>query len=187
MNNTTKNTAAAPLAKGAVCVALATALAMLPFKLPQGGGVNGSMLPIVLYSFKEDKKWGLTVSLTYALLQLLTGFYPPPTHTITAFALTVLLDYMVAFGFLGLAGTLNRIFIKKIPAKTSMLFSVGICYFVRFLCSFISGIIIWQAYAIPGMPVWLYSLQYNGSYMLVEFAIAAALLISAPKSITNLQ
>lgn len=187
MNNTTKNSATASLTKGAICVALATALAMLPFKLPQGGGVNASMLPIVIYSFGEDPKWSLTTSITYAVLQLITGFYPPPTQTLAAFVLTILLDYIIAFGFLGFAGIICRALAKKLPAKTSMIAAVGICYFVRFLCSFVSGIIIWGVYALPGMPVWLYSLQYNGSYMLVEFIIAAVLLFSAPKSITNLQ
>ena len=39
---------------------------------------------------------------------------------------------------------------------------------LRFLCHFISGVTIWGEYANGWQSVWVYSLAYNGSYMLVE-------------------
>ncbi len=47
---------------------------------------------------------------------------------------------------------------------------------LRFLCSFLSGILIWSSHA-EGMPVWIYSLTYNGSYMLVEMIITVVVAV----------
>ena len=51
--------------------------------------------------------------------------------------------------------------------------AVAVCL-LRFLCHFLSGMIIWDVYAPEGQPIWLYSLTYNGSYMLVETVLTAA-------------
>ncbi len=51
---------------------------------------------------------------------------------------------------------------------------------LRLVCHFLSGILIWGSYAPEGTPVWLYSLGYNGTYMLWETiitAVAVAVLI----------
>ena len=54
----------------------------------------------------------------------------------------------------------------------------------RFLCSFLSGALLWGSYQsyyewANGMSVWMYSFIYNGSYMLPEMLITVvvALLI----------
>ena len=61
--------------------------------------------------------------------------------------------------------------------------------FGRFLCSFASGILIWGEYAPEGQPVWLYSLTYNGGYMLPELIItvAAAVLLARCTSLVRQQ
>jgi thiamine transporter len=47
---------------------------------------------------------------------------------------------------------------------------------LRFVCSFLSGVVLWDSYAPEGMNIWVYSLVYNGSYMLGNAAIAAVVL-----------
>ena len=47
---------------------------------------------------------------------------------------------------------------------------------LRFVCSWLSGILIWGSYQsyyewAANMPLWLYSLVYNGNFMLPETAI----------------
>lgn len=42
---------------------------------------------------------------------------------------------------------------------------------VRFLCHFISGVTVWASYA-GDMPVWLYSLTYNATYMIPETIVS---------------
>ena len=50
--------------------------------------------------------------------------------------------------------------------------------FLRFLCSFLSGVLIWGNLT-DGLPAWTYSLVYNGSYMLPEtlLTMVAAVLL----------
>jgi thiamine transporter len=74
-----------------------------------------------------------------------------------------MLDYILAFSVLGLSG-----FFKGKPY--GLLYAAPLCIFLRFLSHFVSGIVIWNIYA-GEMPVWLYSLTYNGSYMGLELAI----------------
>ena len=70
---------------------------------------------------------------------------------------------------MGLAG----IFRNKIKNEPLSL-AVGSVFasILRYLCHFISGVTIWQAYA-DEKGVLLYSLTYNGSYMIPEMIITA--------------
>ena len=47
---------------------------------------------------------------------------------------------------------------------------------LRFVCSFLSGVVLWESYAPEEMNVWVYSLVYNGSYMLGNAVVAAVVL-----------
>ena len=42
----------------------------------------------------------------------------------------------------------------------------------RFLCHFVSGVIFFASFAPPGMSPWLYSVIYNGSYLVPELVIS---------------
>lgn len=90
----------------AIMIALATALSFVKFfEMPQGGSVTlASMLPIILISYKCDLKWALTSSIIYGVIQLLQGIAYVPAD-IGGAILCILLDYVVAFGVLGLAGS----------------------------------------------------------------------------------
>ena len=62
------------------------------------------------------------------------------------------------------------------------IFLFSILIFVRFLCHFITGVVIWGQWAPEGMGKFLYSLVYNGSYMLPELVLTvviSALLLSS--------
>ena len=70
--------------------------------MPNGGSVTLlSMLPFVLVSFRHGVKWGLFTGLVNGCLQMLLGFWAPPTPTFIYFLGEVLLDYLVAFMALG--------------------------------------------------------------------------------------
>ena len=49
--------------------------------------------------------------------------------------------------------------------------------FIRFLCSFLSGVLIWGSSAPEGQPVWLYSLTYNGGYMIPNMILTAVIIL----------
>ncbi len=167
--NTTKK-----LTTSALLIALATVLMWVSKLIPapwlQGGSVTlASMVPIIAAGIMFGTKWGLCCSLSYAVLQMIFGFYPPPTQTFLYFILVVLLDYIFAFGVLGLSGFFYKISGKK---SFSVAFSAFMVTLLRYICHIISGILIWGVYAEKGQTVLAYSLLYNGSYMVPEIVIS---------------
>jgi len=167
MNTTRKITVSSLL------IALATVLMWVSKVLGapwlQGGSVTlASMVPIVLTGIIFGTRWGLCASLSYSVIQIMFGFYPPPTQTLASFIAVILLDYVFAFGVLGLSG-----FFYRVTGKKS--FSAPLCAFlvttIRYICHIISGILIWGVYAEEGQSVLAYSLIYNGSYMIPEIFI----------------
>jgi len=175
------------LATSAVLVALATVLSWYAvFRLPNGGSVTiGSMIPIMLVSFIYPFGWSLIVALAFSLIQMI-NLYPPPVATVGNFIIVILLDYVVAFSVLCLSGPMYKIISKKINARVRLMISAIICLALRFACHFVSGIIIWKTYASQGQPVWLYSLLYNGSYMLIEAVISGVVLFIAGQKLIEL-
>ena len=157
----------------ALMIALATILAYIPLiELPQGGSITlCSMLPIMLVGWRHGLKWGLFTGFVHGIIQMMLGFKNVMyCTTIGTMILCVLLDYLLAFSLLGAVSLISK------PLKNS---SVGIglsavaAGLYRYLCSFLSGILIWGGYAPEGTPVWIYSLTYNGSYMVPEIIITA--------------
>ena len=171
------------LTLSALLVAMSFALILISKQLPapwtQGGYITlGSMIPIILVSVIIDTKWGLTAGFVFSLIQLMTDFYMPPATTFLSFTGVILLDYVFAFTFLGLAG----FFVKLMGNKTwAIPLSGTIVTGLRYLMHVLSGLLIWGAFAdtdcIP-----LYALVYNGSYMIPEMIITTVVLaVIAPK------
>lgn len=178
---------------GAVMIALATALSFITlFKGINGGSVTaGSMVPIILFSLMYNIKWSALVGVVYALIQMMLGFYPPPTPDFLSFVLVILLDYIIAFGILALAGPIARSISKnKKPTLLTAGIATAAVMVCRFLCHFLSGIIIWDSFAPEGVAPWLYSLGYNGGYMgpeLVISVVLVCLLLPAMNKISSLR
>lgn len=177
------------LVECALMIAVGTVLAQIKiYELPFGGAVTLlSMLPFILVSFRHGVKWGLATGLVNALLQMLTGFYAPPAGTVIAFIGVVLLDYVLAFSLLGTADWFAGFFKNRLLGVA--MGTAAVCV-IRFLCSWVSGAWLWGSYQesyewAQGLNVWVYSLIYNGSYMLPELiltTIGAVLLYrAAPK------
>lgn len=167
--NTTKK-----LTTSALMTALATVLMWVSKLIPapwlQGGSVTlASMVPIICVGILFGTKWGLCSSLAYALIQMMFGFYPPPTQTFLNFALVILLDYVFAFGVLGLSGAVYKASGKKFFSVALSAFTVTL---LRYICHILSGILIWGVYAEEGQTVLAYSLVYNGTYMIPEIVIS---------------
>ena len=173
------NTNLKKLTTGAVMIALATVLSFVKlFEAPYGGSVTaGSMIPIVLFAVLFDVKWGTLVSVTYGVIQMILGFYAPPTPDFLSFTLVILLDYIIAFGGLVVAGPVARLLHKgKDLGVVSVGIGTAVAMVVRFLCHFLSGILIWAPYTPEGMEPWFYSLTYNGGYMLMELIISVVII-----------
>ena len=158
-------------------IALCTFLAIIKiYELPNGGSITLlSMLPFILVSYRHGTKWGLFTGFVNSLLQMLLGFYAPPAPGLLPLVGMILLDYVLAFSFLGLACVFAKPFIYKLGGVA--VGAAAVCV-LRFLCSFLSGVLIWGNLS-DGLPAWIYSLTYNGSYMLPEtlLTMVAAVLL----------
>ena len=175
------------LVEGALMVALAFILSIIPFiELPWGGSITlFSTLPIFIMSLRHGAKWGVGTAAVYSLLQLTQGMdsvVAVPAKTIFTMVLCALLDYVLAYTVLGFTGPIARRF--KNPTGG---LAVGICAtgLVRYLLSVLSGILLWGQWAWDGWPVWIYSFAYNALWCLPDLAIvlAAALLLSRVKAL----
>ena len=160
----------------AIMLAIATVLSLLQFSGPWalGGSITVcSMLPIILIAHRYGTKWGLLTALTYSLLQLLLGLqnvqYAP--NAISAIGI-ILLDYVLAFGVLGFSAVFDNVFKSK---KTAFIVGIIVTMTARYFCHFLSGIIIWEALwpNSLGWTSWIWSISYNGSYMLPEMLITS--------------
>ena len=141
--------------------------------LPFGGTITVSMLPIIYYSYRRGIAWGAGVGFVYSLLQMALGFYVPPANNFGALVLCILLDYVIAFTVVGVA----NVFAKPFGKRRVLGYTLGavIVCLIRFVSSFLSGVILWGSSAPEGMNVWLYSLIYNSSYMIPNAILTGVL------------
>ena len=158
------------LTEGALFVALAFVLSFVKlYQLPNGGSLTPAMFPILFYSLRFGIGRGLTAGFVFGLLQLLfDGAYAWGWQS-------MILDYLLAFAPLGLAGLFKGKSWGIFPGTV-------IGCLVRFLVHHISGITIYriiQPTAVPGLGTYdnphLYSLVYNGSYMIPNMILALLL------------
>jgi len=155
-----RNKKLAVFVEGALMVALAFVLSFAKiYQAPYGGAVTlGSMIPILLFALRHGAGPGLLVGTVHGFIQLIVE--PSVVHPAQ-----LILDYPLAFGLLGLAGLFQD--------RPSLGVFVGIAG--RFISHFISGVIWWGIYAPEGMNVFVYSLAYNGGYLVPELIISAVI------------
>jgi len=164
------------LAESGIMIALAIGLSLITlFRAPQGGSVTAaSMVPLIIISYRHGAAHGILTGVVYAIVHMLVlGFWAPPVETVLNFGLVIFLDYIVAYGVLGLA----ILFAKFENKQVSVALSCLIVSFLRFVCHYLSGIMIWGYFAPEGQSPYVHSLLYNGSYMLFEAIITAVAMI----------
>lgn len=156
------------LVHGALCIALSFVLSYIKlFSMPLGGSVTlASMLPLMVYSNRHGVKWGLLAGVVYGFLQYIQGGWF--VHWVQ-----LLLDYPVAFGLIGLAGLVRG---DRNLALSALIGGIG-----RFVAVYVSGWIFWyDATAANGLSPAVYSLIYNGYYMVPEIAICVVIALLPP-------
>ena len=197
MKNNTKK-----LVTSAMLIAIAVVLSLLtPFNLPFGGGITlASGLPIIIISFMFGTKFGLFSAFIYSLLQMVTGmntvasfFLPGESQMVLWKAITVcLLDYILAYTVLGLGGIFkNRFKNNSVSIIIGTIFAISL----RYVIHIISGAVFFGAWAewfftqdgfykigetilntFSGTSLSvIYSIFYNGLYMIPEILITAVI------------
>ena len=158
------------MTEGAILVALGFVLSFVKlYELPNGGSLTPAMFPILLYGLRWGLAKGLGAGFVFGLLQLLfDGAYAWGWQS-------MILDYLLAFAPLGLAGLFRGKAWGIFPG--TVIGCLG-----RFLVHYVSGVTIYRIIEpteIPGIGTFdnaaLYSIVYNGSYMLPNTLLALAL------------
>ena len=138
-----------------------------------GGSVTlGSMIPLVMLCWRWGTRQGLFSAFVFSVLQMFLGMKNVMYgRNVLQMALIALLDYVLAYTVIGLAAAPRRIIKNELVALGAGI--VMVCA-LRFLCHFISGWLIWNALwpNDKGLSGMVYSLLYNGGYMLPETLIA---------------
>ena len=185
-------------------------------EMPFGGQVTFvSMLPVVLISYRHGVKWGLVTGLAYAFLEMAIGaktvaaafqpgYFGDGTMILNALIMCGL-DYLLAFTALGLGGLFRNTL--KAPGAALCCGSL-VALGARYATHVASGYILFSGWAEwfftqDGFPAWgaglverlspnalgfVYSLVYNGMYMVPEMlltAIAAVLIAKVPGIVTK--
>ena len=168
------------LTESAIMLAFATILSLLKVvDLPYGGSITAfSMLPILIIAYRYGTAWGVFTAFAHGLLQMLTGMNSLSYATSAgAAAAIIVLDYLLAFAVLGLAGLFRR------PGRSqgpSLALAAVVTGALRYLCHVLSGCTVWAGLSIPSQDALLYSLAYNATYMVPEIllTVVGALAIS---------
>ena len=161
---------------------------LFPFlNFPQGGSITIILVPLVLCGLYCGPIWGTLISIAFGLFDFLWDGAAGWFASTSAAVVCCLLDYVVAFGVIGLASIFRRSFFEKKPAQPVLgLILVGL---LRFLSHLFSGIIVFNQianYNDDGLltaltPNWtsggfVYSFSYNGAYMFPTIALSALVL-----------
>lgn len=166
----------------AVLIALGSVLSLIKvFEMPLGGSVTLlSMLPIVMIPLMYGTGWGLAGAFMYSCVQLMFGIF---IDGLLGWGLSlgyvigaIIFDYLLAFTVLGFAG------IFKKEGVVGIIFGIVLAMVLRFLSHLISGGIFFASWC-EWDNVWIYSICYNGAYMLPEMIIttvAAVLVFKNP-------
>ena len=155
------------LVEAGVMIALSQILSYFSiFQMPAGGSVTpGSMIPVIIFAIRWGPKYVVLTGAVYGVLQFILGpkysFHP----------VSLIFDYLVAFGVLGLAGIFGK--------KTAGIFA-GICAAIagRFISHVISGVVVFASYAPETQTPLEYSIIYNGTFLLPELAITVIIVIA---------
>ena len=160
------------LAFCAMAIALGTVLSNIKlFHFPTGGSITLlSMLVICLPGYWFGLGAGIATGVAYGVLQLLIDPY-------VLYPLQLVVDYLLAFGALGLSGLFSN-------AKLGLIKGYIAGVLGRYVFAVISGWIFFGYYAWEGWDPLPYSLAYNAIYIFSEADIT--LLIFSAKPVRNL-
>lgn len=148
----------------AMSIALGTVLSEIKIiDFPWGGSATLlSMLIICLPGYFFGLGAGLMTSIAYGILQLLIDPY-------VLFPMQLVLDYLLAFGALGLSGLFAN-------AKKGLLKGYLAGVLGRYVFVVLSGWIFFASYAWEDWAPLPYSIVYNGIYIFAEAAITLVVL-----------
>ena len=157
------------LCEAAILIALSLVLETITlYKLPNGGSVTLSMVPIILFAVRSGCGWGAMAGFVFGGINYLMG-------GVSIDWTTIICDYFIAFSMLGFgAGLFSK---KKLGCIWGSL--TGISF--QFLASYLVGVFVWGKWMpdeFLGMTMtspWIYSFLYNILWAAPDLLLAAVI------------
>lgn len=188
-----------------ILISLGTFLSLIKIPLPFGGGITAvSMLPVILISYCYGVPWGFFSSLIYAFVQMVLGIstisrYVLPGRSSQNLLLIVIMcvfDYLFAYVSLSCGGMFRR----ERSMKKALVYGTLISLLLKYLFHVISGAILcnaWLSVSDISVFAWMkryisgylfsivYSIVFNGLYMIPEILITMFFAVSISKVLTR--
>ncbi len=143
------------LCEAAILVALALVLETITlYKLPNGGSVTLSMVPIILFAVRNGCGWGAMAGFVFGGINYMMG-------GVSIDWTTIICDYFIAFSMLGFGAGLFR------KAKLSCIWGSLAGISLQFLASYLVGVFVWGKWmpdeflGLTMTSPWIYSFLYN--------------------------
>ena len=185
------------VAYGALAIALSFVLSYIRlFRMPQGGSITpASMLPLMLFSAAFGAGPGVAAGLIYGVLQYLQGgdsalglaglykYLNKKWQVYAVLGVSAALLILMCVGYPSIwwvyvillaALAVLAFFVIRDPDKYGMLPAMGIAVLGRAASAVIAGLMWVAAYPVEGQAPFVYSVIYNGAYLVPELVICMA-------------
>lgn len=173
------------LSVSAVLVALSTVLSLVKvWQMPLGGSITLlSMVPVCLIGMLYGTTYAILPCVLYGAIQMFLDNPFAWGLTPTILIGSILFDYLLAFGILCTSGAFRK------KGLSGIVGGVSLACCLRFVSHFVAGYVLWanfEQFELFGAkfvnhPA-LYSLAYNGMYMLPELVITVVAAVLIEKS-----
>lgn len=160
-----------------------------------GGSVGFAMVPIFIIAYRRGLLPGVLCGFVVSLVQMLGGVYAingssfdnPFMQAMGPF-FQIMLDYVLAYTVVGLAGAFAGLFKKETTFKKQALWLIVgtvIAGLLKYFCHVLSGGWFWlnQGGSFAGVDdtSWLYSFVYNGTFMIPNIILCTAVMVAINK------
>lgn len=149
---------------------------------PNGGSIGIAMLPILIITFRRGFLTGLIASFVLSFLQMLGGVYAIASSWYLVL-LQIMLDYIISYPLVSFAGVFYKKFHQSENKKKQinyLIIGTTLGGILKLLSHYLAGVIFWSS-SCPenfiGGP-YLFSLVYNGGYMIPNIILNAILLVA---------
>lgn len=148
--------------EGTILAALAMVLSFIPVDIGSSFSISLGQIPMAVYALRRGPKAGLLAAFIWGMLHFPTG------KVYFLSVIQVLIEYPLAFTFVGLTGVVAKQLQQAIAegnvivARKQIVSGVLIGAFARYFWHFVAGWVFWGTYALWGMSPIVFSFVMNG-------------------------
>ncbi|MDN6639592.1 MAG: energy-coupled thiamine transporter ThiT [Tetragenococcus sp.] len=171
--------------EGTIIAALSMMLSFLPTGMGTTFTISLGQITLIVYALRRGTKAAMLAGLIWGFLHFPLG------QVIYLSVAQVLIEYILAYPFAGLAGIFAGRLHRSIQMKNhgqarfAIISASLVGTFARFFWHFVAGYIFWGQYAMWGLSPVVYSLVINGTSALLTALAAIVILLIFEKIFPN--